>query len=258
MDEYKIPFSSDLAAALANANEKMLPLIAFADEINKNMEPMISTLKIHQAIFQSNQGVFDQIRLSLKDIYSPLFRNRNALLKASIESSKIALLASQSDTFKYANAVSEMWKANFNFTLNTLSKSDFRIGVVSQELEQVISENPKEVAEKLLFKKIPKPSNEAESQVFKILYEFRKNTDSHENELNEVHKSNTKNVNNQKSNEIHNSPTSYRTKTWYVEQIDSQLIGLVISSIFAITIGVDPAKTIVFALMLSRLLKFLK
>lgn len=258
MDEYKIPFSSDLAAALAGANEKMLPLIAFADEINKNIEPMVSTLKIHQALFQSNQGVFDQIRLSVKDIYSPLFRNQNSLLKASIESSKIALLASRSDSFKYANAVTEIWKANFNFNLNTLSKSDFRIGVVTQELEQTVKNGQDEVTEKLLSKDTSKPSNDLESQLFDILNEQRKIINDSLNILNKINDSQSKDITDNELAESHNSPAFYEDKMWYLEQIGSNLIGVFVSAIVAATIGVDPTNTIVLALLLGCLVRFLK
>lgn len=42
----------------------------------------------------------------------------------------MAVIASQSGVFKYANTITENWKSNFN----TLSKSDFRLSVVSQEI----------------------------------------------------------------------------------------------------------------------------
>lgn len=147
---------------------------------------------------------------------------------------------------------------NFNFDLSALTKLDFRIAVVSQELEQVIDDDQIDVAEKLLHKEIPDPSNETESQFFQILYEFRQVPNNSEKVFDKIDKSQAKNIYNEKSDVIHNSPTSYRNKKWYTEQIDSQLIGLIITSIFAITIGVDPTKTLLFASMLSYLLKFLK
>ena len=45
---------------------------------------------------------------------------------------------------------------------------------------------------------------------------------------------------------------------WYAEEIASNLLSLVISAIFAKTIGVDPTNTIGFVLLLGCLLRFIK
>ena len=49
----------------------------------------------------------------------------------------------------------------------------------------------------------------------------------------------------------------YKDKMWYLEQTGAALIGLVVTEIVNITIGVDPNNTISLALFLRYLLQFL-
>lgn len=258
MDEFKLPISPDLAAALSSANEKMLPLAAIAEDINNKIQPTVRSLQMHQEHFRTTQEIFNELGLQTKNLHSALSQYQNPLLNASEISAKWTALTIESDAFKQMRAASKIWKENFNFDFSGLTKLDFRIAVVTQELEQVIDEDPSDIAEKLLYKEIPEPSNDTESMLFEILNNQRKILENDIKILDEINESQTKNVNDKKSNKIHNSPTSYRNKTWYAEQIESNMIAMMITSIFAITIGVNPANTILFALLVSYLLKFLK
>ncbi|OTN87557.1 hypothetical protein A5819_000003 [Enterococcus sp. 7E2_DIV0204] len=249
MDEYKIPFSSDLAGA----NETMMPFRAIAKDMNDKMQPTLKALQIYQQHFPSIHDTFGQVGLSINNIYAPLLEYQNTLLEATRASSKWHKLLIESDALKQIRAVSEMWKTNFDFDLSALSISDFRVGVVTQELEQVITENPEEVAEKLLFKEIPEPSNEVESRIFKILYEFRQVPANSSNISDKAYDSQSENVPDKKIKKSHDSPAFYKDKMWYAEVI----LGLMIEQIYNTTIGINPGNTIGFALLLSCFVRFI-
>lgn len=142
--------------------------------------------------------------------------------------------------------------------ISNLPKYDFRIDVVSQELELVFSEEPEEASEKLLFEETPEPSNKLEAQFFDILNQQRKILNDSENILKKINHTQSKNITEEPSNKKHDSPAFYKDKMWYIEQIASNLIGLVVVAIFNATIGVDPSNTLKFALLLGCLLHFIR
>ena len=139
-----------------------------------------------------------------------------------------------------------------------MSKYDFRIGVATQELEQVFTEEPEVVTENLLFKKTSEPVNELESQLFDILNQQRKILNDNSKILKEMNDSKSKNITQKQSDKKHDSPAFYKDKMWYFEQVGATLIGLVVNEIINRTIGVNPHNTILLAMFLRRFLRFLK
>lgn len=235
----------------------MMPFRAIAKDMNDKMQPTLKALQIYQQHFPSIYGTFGQVALSINNIYAPMLGYQSPLLEATRVSAKWHKLLIESDALKQIRAVSEMWKTNFDLDLSALSISDFRVGVVTQELEQVITENPETVAEKLLFKEIPEPSNEVESRVFKILYEFRQVPINSPQLSGTTNDSTSKNVPENKVDDTHNSPAFFKNKLWYAEEIYSTLLTIIVERIYSITIGDNPGNTIGFVLLLSCLLRFI-
>lgn len=251
MDKIKIPINPDLASALSKIERDHLRLInATSGPLNRSIEAW----KRHSYPFHTTQDVFNQMKFSAKDIYSSFEKFQNPLLSGDFGSAKIATIVNQSGIYDHLSAYTANWKENFN----TILKSDFRIAVVSQELEQTIENGREEVTEKLLSKDTSKPSNELESQLFDILNEQRKIINDSFDILNKINNSQSKDITDKELDESHNSPAFYEDKMWYLEQIGANLIGVFVSAIVAATIGVDPTNTIVLALLLGCLVKFLK
>lgn len=257
MDEYKLPFSSDLSATLAGANEALLPFSAITKDMNDKMQSTLKTLQFYQQHFPPIYDTFDQVELSINNIYASLLEYQSPLLEATKVTANWPKFVIESDALKQIRDVSEMWKANFDTILNPLGKTDFRIGVLSQELEQLITDTPEEVAEKLLFKDIPEPTNETESQFFQILYKFRP-VPVHSSEISrKTHDSQSENIPNKEIENSHKTPAFYEDKMCYAEVACSTVLGLIIERIYSLTTGTDPGNTIGFVLLFSCLVSFI-
>ncbi|HFK2761542.1 TPA: hypothetical protein ACGX4V_002026 [Enterococcus faecalis] len=83
MDEYKLPFSSDLSATLAGANEAMLPFSAITKDMNDKMQSTLKTLQFYQQHFPPIYDTFDQVELSINNIYASLLEYQSPLLEAT-------------------------------------------------------------------------------------------------------------------------------------------------------------------------------
>jgi len=142
--------------------------------------------------------------------------------------------------------------------ISDLPKYDFRIDVVSQEIEQVFNEEPEETTNKLLFKDISEPTNELESKLFDILNENREILNYNAEILKEINDTKTKNVADKQSNKEHSSPAFYKNKMWYWEQTLAAFISLVVTDIVNVSVGTDPHNTVLLALLLRCFLQFLK
>ena len=199
--------------------------------------------------------IYSTLRIQTNYINEILADVQPVIRKISLISQELNQYFINSDMNSVLKSISSRLSNNI---LSSLSNADFRVNVVNQELQEVIKDNPKEVDEKLIFKDTSNPSDEIESQLFEILNNQRKILDNYTKNLNEINESEAENINNDKYEKIHKTPTSYRTKSWYTEQVESNFISLVITSIFAATIGVNPANTILFALLLRYLLNFIK
>jgi hypothetical protein len=246
MDNIKIPTNPNLASALAEIEKKHLRLInATSGPLNRSLEAW----KQYSHPFHTTQDVFNQMKFSAKDIYSSFEQFQNPLLSGDFGSAKIATIVNQSGIFDHLSAYTANWKENFN----TLLKSDFRIAVVSQELEQFVADNPEEVTEKLLFKEIPEPSNKTESQFFQILYEFRQ-VPAHSHEVSgKTYDSQSENISNKEIKNSHKTPAFYKDKMWYAEVV----LGIIIEQIYTATIGINPGNTIGFTILISCLIGFI-
>lgn len=143
-------------------------------------------------------------------------------------------------------------------SLELLSEKDFRISVASQDINHELESNPEGVLDTLLFKEVPEPSNEFESQFFDLLKQQRKVLNDHTEILKEINQSKAHNVPDKPSDEKHSSPAFYKDKMWSLEQIASGIIGAIIGDIISATIGADKSNMIAFVLLLGCLLHFIK
>lgn len=234
--------------------------------------PALKILNDMDPIMKNVNQIFQQHSLLInRDILSPsiskVIRDHNKSISEMISPGIISLIQGLDlPAMNIAKQISEsIPRYDFSHVLDgyksamqDLSKYDFRIGVVSQEFEEVFSENTEEVTEKLFFKQIPEPSNNLEAQVFDILNEQRQIMEDCHEMLKEIKDTKSNNISNQESEINHNPPAFYKDKMWYLEQVSGTMIGLVITGIFEITIGVNPHNTVLFAMLLRCFLLFLK
>lgn len=132
----------------------------------------------------------------------------------------------------------------YKSAITDIQKMDFRIDVTSQELERVLTNEPKKATENLLFKDTSEPVSELESQLFQIVNQQREILNDSLRLFEEINDTKNKDVTEEPSNEKHDSPAFYKDKMWYFEQIGATMIGLVVSDIVSISIGVDPHNTV--------------
>lgn len=220
------------------------PIVNYHNTIKETLAPFYEATNF--SAYQNIVSILDQQTARINHIYSQainLYQRPYIAMNSALE---------------HLNSLKIVWPNLYKFNFENLAKFDFRIGVVSQELEQTVENGHEEVAEKLLFKDTSKPSNDLESQLFDILNEQRKIINDSFDILNKINDSQSKDITDNELTERHNSPAFYEDKMWYLEQIGSNLIGLFVSAIVAATIGVDPENTIVLALLLGCLVKFLK
>lgn len=266
LNPHLISIQNNLAPSMQIFND-MQKYLAPAARITEQMNPMIKSVA------------------SLAEFASPLtnydFMNSN-VMRASEESKRSIAQAVENSILRYiqplnllnlnlsnrhiANQIiGNMPKPYFSDITKMvkpptfdMSKYDFRIGVATQELENVVADEPDVVTENLLFKDTSNPSNEFEAKFFDILNEHRKVLYDSKELFKEINTAKNKDITEKPSNEKHGSPAFYKDKMWYAEEIASNLLNLVISAIFAKTIGVDPTNTIGFVLLLGCLLRFIK
>lgn len=104
-------------------------------------KPAFNAIESLQKNFPSNQQAFNQIGLSIKDIYSTLFNNIDPVFKATKFPNQWSALIRDNDSVKRIGTIPEIWKTNFDFHLSDLTKSDFRISVVAQEIYGELDSN---------------------------------------------------------------------------------------------------------------------
>ncbi|MDT2525890.1 hypothetical protein P7D73_21760 [Enterococcus raffinosus] len=204
----------------------------------------LSKSPLMKSIEEQHRNIFKSIPQSVLDIH------QGSSLSSTNISNQIANIIPKMD-------FSDIFQA-YRFNNTDMSKYDFRIGVATQELEQVFTKEPEAVTETLLFEETSEPSNELEAQFFDILNQQRDVLNDSISLFEEINAAKNKDVTEKPSNEEHDSPAFYKDKMWYAEEIASNLLSLVISAIFAKTIGVDPTNTIGFVLLLGCLLRFIK
>lgn len=266
LNPHLISIQNNLAPSMQIFND-MQKYLAPAARITEQMNPMIKSVA------------------SLAEFASPLtnydFMNSN-VMRASEESKRSIAQAVENSILRYiqplnlpnlnlsnrhiANQIiGNMPKPYFSDITKMIkpptfdmSKYDFRIGVATQELENVVADEPEVVAKKLFFKDTSNPSNEFEANFFDILNEYREVLYDYKELLKEINATKNKDVTEKPSNEKHDSPAFYKDKMWYAEVIVSNILGLMISDFFSKTIGADPTNTIGFVLLLSCLVRFIK
>ncbi|MDT2427694.1 hypothetical protein P7D86_12730 [Enterococcus avium] len=258
MDIPKPPYSKELIATSEIIRKTISPTLAIVNEMNPVSETIRNYME-QNSILNSNY--------LLDNPFMKVVEERNRALAKMVPSSVLAIrkgldLPSVNITNQIIASIAKTDFSNiiqpYKSILADLPKYDFRIGVATQELEQIFSEEPQETSEKLLFEETSEPSNELEAQFFDILNQQREVLNDSISLFEEINAAKNKDVTEKPSNEEHDSPAFYKDKMWYAEEIASNLLSLVISAIFAKTIGVDPTNTIGFVLLLGCLLRFIK
>lgn len=258
MDFPESPYSKELIATsemIKNAISPTLAIVSGMNPVSENIRRYMeqTSLLTSRHIFDSPlmKAVEERNRTIAKMIPSSFLAIQNGLdLPGSNISKQIAGSVPKWDF----SGITKSYKSIFA----ELPKYDFRIGVASQELEQVFTEESEEASEKLLFKETSEPSNELEAQFFYILNQQREVLNDSIRLLEKINTAENKDVTEKPSDEKHNSPAFYKDKMWYAEEVASNLLSLLVSAIFAKTIGVDPNNTIAFVLLLGCLIRFIR
>ena len=139
-----------------------------------------------------------------------------------------------------------------------LTPLDFRISVIQQDISKTYDESPEESLNNLFFKDTSNPSNEIESRLFEILDEVRKISKDNADILKQINDSHTDDISDKKYDDSHNSTPFYKSYQWYKEQIFSAFIGIIVSKIYDLTLGVNPHNTLGFVLLFTCLLAFIR
>ncbi|MBS5821590.1 MAG: hypothetical protein KIC85_10540 [Enterococcus gilvus] len=258
MDLPESPYSKELIATSEIIKNAISPTLAIVNEMNPVSENIRKYMERNYSLasrYNVNTSIMKAVEASNRSIAQAV---GNSIVKytqhLNMPNLNVAdrIIANIPKT--YFPDISEIVKP-FPFDM---SKYDFRIGVASQELEQVFSEESEDASEKLLFKETSEPSNELEAQFFDILNQQREILNDSIRLFEKINTAENKNVIEKPSNEKHDSPAFYKDKMWYIEEVASNLLSLLVSAIFAKTIGVDPNNTIAFVLLLGCLLRFIK
>ncbi|WP_373200580.1 hypothetical protein [Enterococcus sp. HMSC072H05] len=258
MDFPESPYSKELIATSEMIKNAISPTLAIVNEMNPVSENIRKYMESNYSIaplYKMDSSIMKTIEASNRSIAEAVGNSIEKYTQhLNMPNLNIAdrIIASMPKT--YYPDVSKLVKP---FTFD-MSKYDFRIGVASQELEQVFAEESEEASEKLLFKETSEPSNELEAQFFDILNQQREVLNDSIKLLEKINTAENKDVTEKPSDEKHDSPAFYKDKMWYAEEVASNLLSLLVSAIFAKTIGVDPNNTIAFVLLLGCLIRFIR
>lgn len=252
LNPHLISIQNNLAPA-ARISEQMNPMIKSVASLAKFASPLtnygFTSSAVMRAAEESNRSIARAVENSVLRYIQPLNLPDRNLSNRNIANQ---IIANMSKPY-FSDIPKTVKPPTFD-----MSKYDFRVGIATQELENVVADEPDVVTENLLFKDTSNPSNEFEAKFFDILNEHRKVLYDSKELFKEINAAKNKDVTEKPFNEEHDSPAFYKDKMWYAEEIASNLLSLVISAIFAKTIGVDPTNTIGFVLLLGCLLRFIR
>lgn len=247
--------SSDILK-VSNGLQQIISNVSSVNYDRLNLKALVPSIKkVESALQQYHEHTNKNAVAAIKILNENNYQNIMSMYsQTNLNAMKSIHMDSLSKVVDSLNFIQRSYKMN----MNELSKNDFRIGVATQELEQVFTEEPEVVTENLLFKKTSEPVNELESQLFDILNQQRKILNDNSKILKEMNDSKSENITQKQSDKKHDSPAFYKDKMWYFEQVGATLIGLVVNEIINRTIGVNPHNTVLLAMFLRRFLRFLK
>ena len=169
---------------VSNGLQKIISNVSSVNYERSNFQSLIPSIKkVESALQQYHEHVNKNAVATIKMLNENNFQNILSLYsQSSLDVIKTVQMNSLS---KIINSLSFIQHSN-KIDMAQLSKSDFRVDVVTQELEQAFTDKAEEVTENLLFKETSNPVNELDSQLFDILNQQRKILDYSENILKEI------------------------------------------------------------------------
>ncbi|WP_367378131.1 hypothetical protein [Enterococcus gilvus] len=258
MDIPKPPYSEKLLASSKIIQATIVPkleIIQSSSTITDEIARIVGNNSAWASTILTKSPLMESFKVQYRDMFK-------SIPQSVIEIHKGLNLPNPNIANQIASSIpkwdfSDIFQA-YRFNSTDMSKYDFRIGVATQELEQVFTKEPEAVTETLLFEETSEPSNELEAQFFDILNQQREILNDSINLFEKINEAKNKDVTEEPSSEKHDPPAFYKDKMWYAEEIASNLLSLVISAIFTKTIGADPSNTLGFALLLGCLLRFIR